>query len=544
MKKVRTALCLLLSLLMLLSLASCSGDETSGTTESTTASTAATSTADVATDVESDPFAEERTISIAVLDYVTDAEFQNPFHQFFMDKFNVKWDYNYVEWASWDEVLRIWINANDLPDVSIWNYNYQDFQNYVNQGLLYRFPDDWKERWPNAAMAYEKSPLNLELEERFGGTYIMLRPIYVYNAVTDPIVNQIGVVALRKDWAEAVGFPIKDTYTVEETLEYARLVKEMDPGNVGSALVPLCLDPSNAMFHFVTSQCNHAAPETAFYKNEDGVYVWGPAQEEVYEALKIYQDAYKEGLLDPEFYLMNDNDKDKFYINGTAAMYQMGGVAEFRQTCDTEMANNLGLDSDEVVHTAIVLGNDDKYHNIILGSNYWSSLIFSPDISDENFERIMDLIDWTCTQEGQYVCNMGLEGVDWEYDESGEAVSLLDEDTSVYDKYGARIESLYILEDDFAVVNPSIKDEYRDRMNYLAQLKLDYGQGEYSDIDWDVEFHSSRAKASATLDLKNEYANLILQAGDLRTNWENWVAEKMVVIQPYLDELNSQYGGI
>ena len=167
---------------------------------------------------------EKRTISIAVLDYVTDEEFQNPFHQFFKEKFNVDWDYNYVEWGSWDEILRVWINADDLPDLSIWNYNYQDFENYVNQGLLYRFPDDWKERWPNAAMAYEKSPLNIELEERFGGTYIMLRPIYVYNATTDPIVNQIGVVALRKDWAEAVGFPLKDAYTVEDTLEYARLI--------------------------------------------------------------------------------------------------------------------------------------------------------------------------------------------------------------------------------------------------------------------------------------------------------------------------------
>ena len=321
---------------------------------------------------------EKRTISIAVLDYVTDEEFQNPFHQFFKEKFNVDWDYNYVEWGSWDEILRVWINADDLPDVSIWNYNYQDFENYVNQGLLYRFPDDWKERWPNAAMAYEKSPLNIELEERFGGTYIMLRPIYVYNATTDPIVNQIGVAALRKDWAEAVGFPLKDAYTVEETLEYARLIKENDPGNIGSGLIPLCLDPTNAMYHFVTSQCNHAAPETAIYKNEDGVYVWGPAGEDVYEALKIYQDAYKEGLLDPEFYLMNDDDKERFYINGTAAMYQMGGVAEFRQTCDTEMNNNLGIDSDEAVHNAIVLGNDGKYHNLILGSNYWSSLIFSP----------------------------------------------------------------------------------------------------------------------------------------------------------------------
>lgn len=481
---------------------------------------------------------ETRQISIAVLDNVTDEEWKNDFHQFFMDKFNIQWDYNYVEWGSWDEKLRVWINSSDLPDVSIWNYNYTDFASYADQELLYKFPDDWKERWPNAAAAYSASPLNEELEERFGGTYIMLRPIYVYNSQTTPVVNQIGIVALRKDWAESVGFELKDQYTVQETLEYARLVKEQDPAGLGNELIPLCLDPQNAMTHFVSSQCNHARTETAIYKNEDGVYTWGPAQEEVLMALKIYQQAYRDGLLDPEFYLLNDNDKDKFYINGSAAMYQMGGVAEFRQTCDTEMKNNLSLNSDDVVHTAIVTGDDEKYHNVILGANYWSSLIFSPDITDENFERIMDMIDWTCTPEGQNVCNMGLKDIDWEYQDD-KAVSLLDESTNVYDKYGARIESLYILEDDFAVINPSIKTEYRTRMNDLAQLKLDCAEGEYSDIDWDMEFYTSKAKDQAQLDYAAEYANLILQEGDLTANWNAWVEEKMVLIQPYLDELNS-----
>lgn len=487
---------------------------------------------------EADDFAETRNISLAVLDNVTDEQWQNDFHKFFREKFNIEWDYNYVEWGSWAEKLRVWINSDDLPDVSIWDYNYTDFQNYVNQELLYQFPEDWKERWPNAAKAYEASPLNTELEERFGGTFIMLRPIFVYNAQTDPVVNQIGVAALRKDWAEAVGFELKDQYTVDETLEYARLIKEQDPGNLGSQLVPLCLDPANAMTHFVSSQSNHARTETAIYKNAEGVYTWGPAETEVLEALKIYQQAYRDGLLDPEFYLMNDNDKDKFYINGSAAMYQMGGVAEFRQTCDTEMQNNLKLDSDQVVHTAIVTGNDEKYHNVVMGSNFWSSLIFSPNISDENFERIMDMIDWTCTEEGQIICNMGMEGVDWEY-QDGKAVSILDESTSVWDKYGPRIESLYILEDDFAVVNPSIKEEYRTRMNDLAQLKLDTAKGEYSDIDWDMEFYTSKAKDQAQLDYAAEYAHLIVQEGDLEENWNNWVAEKMVLIQPYLDELNA-----
>ena len=76
-------------------------------------------------------------------------------------------------------------------------------------------------------------------------------------------------------------------------------------------------------------------------------------------------------------------------------------------------------------------------------------------------------------------------------------------------------------------------------MNDLAQLKLDCAQGEYSDIDWDMEFYTSKAKDQAQLDYASEYANLILQEGDLTANWNAWVQEKMTLIQPYLDELNS-----
>ena len=540
--KWKKLMALILTGASVLSLTACGGaqeetDKEAGSAQETV-SESSTQTGDEAADKEEKSFDEKRTISLAVLDNVTDEEWQNDYHKYFMEKFNIEWAYKYVEWGSWQEKLRVWINSGDLPDVSIWDYNYTDAENYVNQGLLYQFPEDWKERWPNAAMAYEKSPLNVELEERFGGTYVMLRPIFVYHAQTDPIVNQIGVIGIRKDWAEAAGFELKDAYTVDEMLEYARLIKEQDPGKVGNGLIPLCFDPANAMTCFVSANSSHSRIETAFYKDADGVYKWGPSEESTLEALKLYQQAYREGLMDPEFYLMNDDDKDKFYINGTAALYHMGGVADFRQTADTEMRNNLQLNSDEVVHEAILLGNDNNYHNIILGSNYWSSLIFSPDITDENFERIMDMIDFTCTEEGQIICNMGFEGTDWEYDEEGKPVSILEEGTSILDKYGARIESIYILEDDFAVINPAIKDEYRDRMTALAELKLEKGQGQYDEIDWDQSFLVSKSKDQVQFKYEEEYANLILQEGDLETNWKKWVESKMSLVQPYLDELN------
>ena len=57
--------------------------------------------------------------------------------------------------------------------------------------------------------------------------------------------------------------------------------------------------------------------------------------------------------------------------------------------------------------------------------------------------------------------------------------------------------------------------------------------------EYDYETLSSREKSQATMDLADEYAKLILKDGDLEQNWRAWVAEKMVVVQPVLDQLNA-----
>ncbi|MNP52149.1 hypothetical protein D3C76_1465210 [compost metagenome] len=56
--------------------------------------------------------------------------------------------------------------------------------------------------------------------------------------------------------------------------------------------------------------------------------------------------------------------------------------------------------------------------------------------------------------------------------------------------------------------------------------------------DWTVQLYDSKSKNQAGFDYANEYANLILQPGDLEDNWKKWVSGKMSLVQPVLDELN------
>lgn len=266
---------------------------------------------------ENGNYVDKMTVSVASTIQLKEGQLDNEFHQFWMDKYNIDWEYNFIEWDSWGEKLRLWINSGDLPDVATWNYVHGDAMNYIDQGLLYEFPEDWKERWPNVAAAYELTGLGEQLEELTGGTYLLPRPVYYENKPADPLVNQIGVIALRKDWADAVGFELKDAYTTGELMEYARLVKEQDPGNVGSNLVPLSFNADDALTNMIMPNSEHSRVESAFYKGEDGKYHWGAADEETLTGLKLMQEAYKEGLLNPEFYTWkNSEGSDNFRVSG------------------------------------------------------------------------------------------------------------------------------------------------------------------------------------------------------------------------------------
>jgi len=486
-------------------------------------------------------YKEQLTISAANLVNVKDGQMDNEFHKFWMDKFNIKWDYSYIDWDSWPEKLRLWINSGDLPDVAVWNYVHGDAMNYINQGLLYKFPDDWKTRWPNAAAAYKLTGLGDKLEQLTGGTYILPRPVYFDNKPADPLLNQIGVIAIRKDWAQAVGFQLKDVYTTSEVNEYARLVKEKDPGKVGSKLVPISYNSADALTNFVMANSEHSRVESAFYKGSDGKYHWGPADSETLTGLKVMQQAYKEKLLDPEFYTWkNSEGSDKFRVNGVAAVMSVGGLASMRQDLDTNMKKNLGVSSDDLVHTALVTGDDGKYRNLEQ-ANFWSTLVFNPKISKAKFERIMDLIDYSVSKDGQLLLNMGFEGKDWKYDDNKQLVNLLPEGTILEDKYPSRFEGLYLLGDDFSVINPAIKKDYRDRAVelYKEKAKLSVEGGKMATYDWDVQLYDSKAKNQAGFDYATEYTNLILQPGDLEANWKKWVQSKMSMVQPVLDELNN-----
>ena len=558
MKKSKKLIAALLASLMVLSTAACSnGENQSGTSQqSGTNSSAAGETSSV----ETSDTGEEGTYDTHVdlswyKEGITGHEINydgDALGQFWQDKFNVTIDLTAatMDDSDWNERLRIWINSGDMPDVAHWGFNYGELADYAAQDAVYRFPDDWKERWPNVAASQEYVPGAAVAEEKLGGTYVLFRTIFANHRPSERL-SYHALLYMRKDWMEACGVEIKDTYSPSELEEIATKFKEMDPGNVGSQLVPISIRTYDVPKIYPGT----VFPESinvgdGYYKDENGQFQWAAADERTLEGLEKYQNLYTSGLLDPEFYTLTRYEgTEKFYIGGTAGIVLDDGMGYMIQSrMEDGLQKNLGLDPDEALHIAQLVGEDGKYY-YREDMNFYGSIIFSPDITDEQFERAMDILDFCCTEEGQEIINMGFEGEDWELDENGEYVSLLPNEITgnASSILGSKYPSAdvffggIILGDDFQFVTPNYTKETRDIISHFYELR-----DELSDEttllprEYDYEFYSSRAKTQANMDLSEEYAQLILKDGDLETNWKNWVDEKMQLVQPLLDELNQQ----
>ena len=157
----------------------------------------------------------------------------------------------------------------------------------------------------------------------------------------------------------------------------------------------------------------------------------------------------------------------------------------------------------------------------------------------------MDLMDYAATDYGQMVIRMGFEDVDWNYGEDGAIVSHYAEGDSARSKYPSIYpiyHRLVIMSDDFTLINPAYRQEYRDRVAQMYELKNQYASDtSIAPIDWNVQLHSSDAMSRVSINYGDEYATVILSSGDIEDNWNNWVKSYAYLIDPVLEELNEAY---
>lgn len=458
--------------------------------------------------------------------------------------FNFEYDVWPVSKDSQNEKLRVWINSGTMPDIVTWrNFDYQEYSTYAEQGLLGALPEGWEDKYPNLFEMLKMTGLYEQMKMEDGFVYGIPHATFARFSGMDTVVNHLSIY-YRKDWAEKVGVAAyfeDGVVTLDELAEYNKLCIEQDLAGNGNTL-GLCVDPEYMTELFMLfSGTNY----DTFQKGENG-YEWCFGKESVLNSIKLANDWYNKGLIDPDFYLKPSADAIAGFNSGIgASMYHNCAISSY-MGYKTTFDESTGLDSDIVMGIAVI-ADDQNVTKAIQTANYWSATFFSPDIEEATLTRLLSLMDWFCSEEGQLTAVCGPWGEAWDYDENGNVIMLTQKDENgaypgtadLYKSYNV-FRCLGILPDDFSFVNPSNDPLVVKDVTAMYAVKQ---TGDIIPLDYDYEFFSSESKANYSLKLEEEVTRLAIMKpdGDIQAEWQKFIDANVGIWQPVIDDLNAEF---
>ena len=440
------------------------------------------------------------------------------------------------------EKIRNWVATGTMPDtVTQRDFKYQEYVENAEQGLLAPLPEGWETKYPDL---YDmmKSSMSADALEKFyidGACYGIAHARNYRYVDFDVLVDHLSVY-YRKDWAKELGFEFGDVITLSELKAYLKACIDNDMAKNGNTM-GLTDEPGYlARFWMLFAD----VPYDKFHKTDDG-YAWGFTDPTVVEALKIANEWYAEGLIDHDFYLNKSENSISNFTSGIAAAFYHNCAVSSYLGYATTFEQSTGLKCDDCIAIATI-ATDDGVTRAEETDNWWSVTMFNPDIDAEKLDRLLSMMNWACTEEGEITIMLGLRGKIWDFDENHEVKMLIEPDENgnypntqdLYPSYSV-FRTQGINADDFAFINPSNDRKFVDPIIRAYAVR---NKGHINMMDANYTFFSSESKANFSLDLSDEIGKLIMgKADEVESGWKAYIEENKSLWQPVVDDLNAAF---
>ena len=242
--------------------------------------------------------------------------------------------------------------------------------------------------------------------------------------------------------------------------------------------------------------------------------------------------------------LSSTDAPEYFYVGNCAALRKDGPVSAYVATAEGLEENGI----DPSVAKPILLTGDDGVVHAQETTNYWTLIIFNPENDAETMARLCSMIDWLYSEEGILCCQMGVPGVEWDYDAEGKPYYLdaaIGEDGKVISQWDRnpsyRIwRQLGMLSDDFNFVSPAYDPALQEQCKHSYELKA---AGEVLPYNYDYAFYSSETKNIYSVDIKSGVTEVVIGTGDVDEAWQKFIDDNRGMWEPLLNELNAEYFG-
>ncbi len=461
-------------------------------------------------------------------------------NRWFCDRFNIEVEPIGMPWASIPENDSVMIMAGTMYDVMIINQKYEVIASYGAQDLLKPLPEGWEEKYPNIKLAIDATGVE-DFFSADGKVYGIPGVNALHYSAGGLTLDVLGVY-YRADWAEELGYHFDTVATVSE---FAAFLKDcVDKDMAGNGQTRGMSSPYAARF-FVDQY--KPTMQMSEFVQVDGQYVWGPLVEGTIEGIKATKQYYQDGVIDPDYFTLDPfAGQNNLSAGLCAATYQTMSSANLKQMVENAAESGIENAIDKI-KPLVVTDDNGVLHKAATTNLNWAR-VFSPEMTDDEFDRLLQLYDYIYSKEGNEVTMLGIPGVDWEYGENDMSyVNLMDleEYPALTDKYSTRWFWRDVVHNtDFAPYNPATDPLYGKPVQMVKEAEFALAlEGGYTPADLTVAFLDTPAKSDYSVDINAEVTRIVcdetISIDDVEAEWNKFISDNAALWQPVVDDLNA-----
>lgn len=356
-------------------------------------------------------------IEITVYDELANQQMTGWFAKIIKDKFNItmKIVSTNLDENAWQTSMA----AGDLGDLVIFGDTGDHLVNAIKANLLLDWNDVGYEDYANinayTTEAIAKVSSFVENATGVDGVWGFGHDIGYNRTDWDVVVSPNYGMQVRWDAYVAAGMPVLDT--IDDLVPFLKALQDANPTNANGEKVYAYggfADWEDCVMKFTWDMMTWYG-----YAEQDYLGVnWGtgdvvnPLEEgSLYQKmLSINNQLYRAGLFDPESISQN---YDTYSAKVDAGRYLMGLWGWKMQAFNSaeNMANGVGF---------VTMGTQDSAPVVNGTAPFGGVRVWTIGANTKYPERIMELIDWLCSTEGNMVTWNGPQGLCWDYDENGQ----------------------------------------------------------------------------------------------------------------------------
>lgn len=220
---------------------------------------------------------------------------------------------------AYENKQNVTLASGEYPDLMTITNNANELK-YVENGLLLPLNKYW-DKYPNIKSSRSDEIWNV-MTHKDGNVYVIPRNAKIGSTV----VNHLNLMLMyRKDWLDKGGFKIPTT--LEEFIQVADYVSNGDPDGNGKKDTFAMVGAQGKVDNYFSHIFGAFGVQVNYWYDKNGTIINGTVQPETKEALKLLQQMYAKGMIDPEFITDDTNrylDKARKGTFGSGMMYGHG----------------------------------------------------------------------------------------------------------------------------------------------------------------------------------------------------------------------------